>query len=177
MLLNYGIGKDPWVSLRLQGDPTSPYWRKSVLNIHWKDWCWSWNLSTLATWCEELTHWKRPQCWERLKVRGEGDERGWGGWMASPIQWTWVLANFGSWWWTEKPGALQSMTLQRFGHDWVTELNWKQNQHPVVDMTGVESKPDTVNNRISLESGILGPLIKVNWKLSNRRWQEWTSTF
>ena len=51
----------------LQGDPTSPSYRKSVLNIHWKDWCWRWNSNTLATSCEELTHWKRLWCWERLK--------------------------------------------------------------------------------------------------------------
>ena len=63
---------------------------KSVPNIHWKDWCWSWSLNTLATWCEELTHLKRPCCWERLKAGGEGDDRGWDGWMASPTQWTWV---------------------------------------------------------------------------------------
>ena len=50
--------------------------RKSVLNIHWKDWCWSWSSNTLATWCEELTHLKRPWCWERLKAGGEGDNRG-----------------------------------------------------------------------------------------------------
>ena len=55
----------------------------------WKDWCWSWNSNTLATWCEELTHWKWNWCWARLKA-GEGDDRGWGGWMASPTQWTWV---------------------------------------------------------------------------------------
>ena len=59
----------------------------------WKDWCWSWNSNTLATWCEVLTHLKRPWCWERLKAAGEGDDRGWDGWMASPTQWTWVWAN------------------------------------------------------------------------------------
>ena len=59
MLLNCGVGEDSWESLGLQGDPTSPFWRKSVLVIHWKDWCWNWNSSTLATWCEELTQWKR----------------------------------------------------------------------------------------------------------------------
>ena len=62
----------------------------SVLGIHWKEWCWSWNSNTLAIWCEELTHLKRPWCWERLKAGGEGDDRGWDGWMASPTQWTWV---------------------------------------------------------------------------------------
>ena len=64
------------------------WWRRSVLGVHWKDWCWSWNSNTLATWCEEVTHWKRPWCWERLKAGGEGDNRGWDGWMASSTQWT-----------------------------------------------------------------------------------------
>ena len=63
-------------------------WRKSVLNIHWKDWCWSWNSNTLATWCEELTYWKRPWCWEGLRAEGEGENRGWDGWMASLTRWT-----------------------------------------------------------------------------------------
>ena len=79
---------------------------------------------TLATWCEELTHWKRPRCWERLKAGGERVDSGWDGWMASPTRWTWVWVNSGSWWWTGRPGVLQSMGLQTVGHDWVTELNW-----------------------------------------------------
>ena len=91
------------------------------LNVHWKDWCWSWNSSTLATWCEELSHWKRPWCWERPKA-GEGDDRGWDGWMASPTWWTRIWASSGSWCWSGKPGVLQSMGLQRAGHDWVTLL-------------------------------------------------------
>ena len=82
-------------------------------------------LNTLVTWCEELTCWKRPWCWERLRARGEGDNRGWDGWMASPTQWTWVWASSGSWWWTGRSGVLQSMGLQRVGHDWATELNWR----------------------------------------------------
>ena len=113
-----------WESLGLQGDPTSPSWRKSVLDVHWKDWYWSWNSNTLATWCEELTHLKRLWCWERLKVGGEGDDRGWDVWMASSTRWTWVLASSGCWWWTGKPGELQSMGLQRVRHNWETELNW-----------------------------------------------------
>ena len=64
--------------------------QKSVLNIHWNDWCWSWNSNTLATWREEQIHLKRPWCWERLKAGEEGDNRGWDGWMASPTRWTWV---------------------------------------------------------------------------------------
>ena len=69
--------------------------RKSVLNVHWKNWYW--NSNTLATWCKELTHWKKPWYWERMKA-GEGDDRGWDGWMASPTQWTWVWVSSGSWW-------------------------------------------------------------------------------
>ena len=80
-------------SLELQADPTSPSWR-SLLSVHWKDWCWSWNSSTLATWCEELIHWKRPWCWEKLKA-GEGDDRGWDGWMASTTRWD---VSFGKLW-------------------------------------------------------------------------------
>ena len=82
-------------------------------------------LDTLATWCEELTHWKRLWCWERLRAGGEGDDREWVGWMASPTQWTWVWVDSGSWWWTGRPGVLQFMVLQRVGHDWATELNWR----------------------------------------------------
>ena len=107
--LNCGVGEDSWESLGLQGDPISSSSRKSVLKIHWKDWWWSWNSNTLATWCEELTHWKRPWCWERLKTGGEGEDRGWDGWMISPTWWTWVRACSGSWWWTGRPGTLQSM--------------------------------------------------------------------
>ena len=126
MLLNCGVGEDSWEDLELQGDQTSQSLRKSVLNIHWKGWCWSWNSNTLATWWEELTHLKKPWCWERLKAGGEGDIRGWDGWMASPTWWAWVWASSGSWWWTGKPGVLQSMGSQRVGHDRVTELNWRK---------------------------------------------------
>ena len=77
--LQYCIGEDSWESLGLKGDPSSPSWRKSVLSIHWKVCCWSWSSNTLAAWCEELTHWKRPWSWEWLKAGGEGDDRGWGG--------------------------------------------------------------------------------------------------
>ena len=79
----------------------------------------------LTTWCKVLTHWKIPWCLERLQVGGERDDRGWGGWMASLTQWTWVWVNSGSWWWTGRPGMLQSMESQRVRHDWVTELNWR----------------------------------------------------
>ena len=123
MLLNCGVGEDSWESLGLQGDPTSPFWRRSALGFLWKEWCWSWNSSTLATSCEELTHWKRLWCWEGLWAGGERDDRGWDGWMASRTRWTWVWVNFRSWWWTGMPGVLRFMGLQRVGHDWAAELN------------------------------------------------------
>ena len=118
------LEKTLWESLRLQGDPTSSSWKRSVLGVHWEDWCWSWNSNTLATWCEQSTHLKRPWSWERLKAGGEGEDRIWDGWMASPTQWTWVWVDSGSWWWTGRPGVLWFMGSQRVGHDWVTELNW-----------------------------------------------------
>ena len=65
-----------------------------------------------------------PWCWERLREGGEGDDRGWDDWMASPTQWTWVWVGYVSWWWTGRPGMLQFMGSQRVGHDWATELNW-----------------------------------------------------
>ena len=100
--------------------------KRSVPSVHWKDWCWSWNSNTLATWCEELTHRKRPWCWEGLGAGGEGDGKGWDGWMASLTWCTWVSVNSGSWWWTGRPGVLRFVGSQRVGHDWVTELNWIQ---------------------------------------------------
>ena len=95
-----------------------------LLGVLWKEWCWSWNSSTLATSCEELTHWQRLWCWEGLGAGGEGDDRGWDGWMASLTQWTWVWVNSGSWWWTGRPGVLRFMGSQRVAHDWATEQNW-----------------------------------------------------
>ena len=96
--------------------------KESVLNIHWKDWCWSWNSNTLATWCEEQTHWKRPWCWERLKARGEVDDRGRDGWMASLTQWTWVWVSSRS---GDGQGGLACCSL--WGHkesDMTEQLNW-----------------------------------------------------
>ena len=126
MLLKCGVGEDSWGSLGLQGDPTSPFWRRSALGFLWKEWSWSWNSSTLATSCEELTHWKRLWCWEGFGARKEGDDRGWDGWMASLTRWTWVWVNSWSWWWTGRPGVLRFMGSQRVGHDWANELNWTE---------------------------------------------------
>ena len=101
---------------------SGPFWRRSALGLLWREWCWSWNSSTLATSCEELTHWKRLWCWEGLGAGGEGDDRGCDGWMASLTRWTWVWVNSGSWWWTGRPGMLRFMGSWRVGHDWATEL-------------------------------------------------------
>ena len=94
--------------------------------------------------CQELAHWKRPWCWEWLKTGGEGDNRGWHGWIASLTWWTWVWASSESWWWTGKAGVLWSIGSQRVRHDWATELNWTEtyavhslgqllNKHPCVE--------------------------------------------
>ena len=90
--------------------------------------CWSWNSNTLATWCEELIHWKRPWCWERSKA-GEGDDRGWDGWMASVTQWTCVGASSGSWWWTGNPDMCP-WGSQRVEHNWATGLDWTEHCLP-----------------------------------------------
>ena len=81
---------------------------------------------TLATCFEELTHLKRPWCWERLRAGGEGDNRGWDDWMASLTQWTWVCVGSRCWWWIARPGVLQFMGLQRVRYNWTTELNWTE---------------------------------------------------
>ena len=85
--------------------------------------CFPWGRThTLAPWCDELTHLKRPWCWERLRAWGEGDDRGWDDWMTSPTQWTWVWVNFGSWWWTGRPGVLCSCSQKE--SDMTERLNW-----------------------------------------------------
>ena len=92
-----------------------------IAYIHWKDWCWSWNSNTLATSCEELTHLKRPWCWER-KVGREGDDRGRDGWMASLTWWTWIWVSSRNWWWT---GGLEySNPWGRKELDITERLNW-----------------------------------------------------
>ena len=96
-------GTQSWIFRRTDAEAeTAILWPPDVKNwLIWKDWS-----------------------WERLKVEGERDCRGWDGWMASPTQWRRVWVNSGSWQWTGRPGVLQSTGLQRVGHNWTTELNW-----------------------------------------------------
>ena len=131
---NWLIGKDPEKLKAGEGDdrgwdgwmalPTQWTW----VWVNSRTWSWTGRPGMLQSmgsqrvrhdWATEL-NW----CWERLKAGEEGDDRGWDGWMASPTQWTWVWVNSRTWWWTGRPGVLQSMRLQRVGHDWATELNW-----------------------------------------------------
>ena len=127
----------PWIARR----SNQSILKKSVLNIHWKDWCWGWSSNTLATWCEELTHWKRPRCWERLKSGGEGtaeDEMiGWHHWLdahefeqapgAGDRQWSLAYCSP----WVHK----ESDTTERLNwtdplkvavHTMISSLEWKQ---------------------------------------------------
>ena len=120
MLLNCGLGEDSWESLGLAKRSNqsilkeiSPEYSLEGLMLKVKLQYFGYLMRS---------HWKRPWCWERLKVGGEGDDRGWDGWMASPTRWTWFWVSSRSWWWIGKPGMLQSMGLQRVRHDWATEL-------------------------------------------------------
>ena len=84
----------------------------------------SWNPNILATWCEELTHWKDPDAGKDWRWEKKGDDRGWDGWMASLTWWMWIWVNSRSWWWIGRPGVLRFMGSQRVRHDWATEVNW-----------------------------------------------------
>ena len=121
---NCGVGEDSWESLGLQGDPTSPFWRRSALGFLCKEWCWSWNSSTLATSCEALTHWKSLWCWERLGAGGEGDDRGWDGWMAY-----WLDGHESEWTPGVGDGQGGLACCDSWGHkesDMTERLNWTE---------------------------------------------------
>ena len=127
----------------------NPKGNQSWIFIGIFQWCWGWNSNILATWCEELTFLKRLWCWERLKVGEEGDDKWWDGWMTSLTQWTWVWVNSGCWWWTWKPGVLQSMGWQRVRCDWETELNWTWCLRGVpTDTSGKEPLPANAGDLI-----------------------------
>ena len=161
-----------WIRYILGHRTRSPSQRKSVQNIHWKDWCWIWNSNTLATWCKD--RWKRPWCWERLKVGEEEDNRGWDGWMASPTWWTWVWASSGSWWWTGRPGVLQSMGSQRVRHGWATELR-KLSSHSVHEvLTHLDYYCRHSEVSVSWEDTVRGCWKSYIWGRYNG-WDTWTA--
>ena len=123
MLLNCGVEEDSWESLGLQGDPTSPKGDQSWVFIERTDA----EAETPILWPPHAKSWlfgKDPDAERDLGAGGEGDDRGWDGWMASLTRWTWVRVNSGSWWGTGRPGVLRFMGLQRVGHDWATDLIW-----------------------------------------------------
>ena len=124
--------EEDWVPRLLRVPWIAQWWNQSILKEISPEYSLEGmmlKLQFFAPWCKELTHWKRPQCWERSRAGGEGDNRGWDGWMASPTQWTWVWASSRSWWWTWRPGTVQSMGLQKVGHNLATE---QQQQLPLM---------------------------------------------
>ena len=120
---NCGAGEDSWKQGQQGAQTLVSILREINPEYSWKDWCWSWSSSILVIWCEQTTHCKIP---EAGKDWGQGEEgiRGWDGWTASLMQWTWTWANSGRWWGTGSPAVLLSFGSQRIGHDWATELNW-----------------------------------------------------
>ena len=126
LLSNCGVEEDsyrvPWSARRSH----QSILKEITLNTHWKDWCWGWSFNNLANWCKQLTRWKRPWCWERLKAKGEEGSRGWNDQIASLIRWTWTWANSRRQWGTGRPGALQSVGSQRVRHDLAIE---QEQQH------------------------------------------------
>ena len=106
----------------------NPLGCKEIKPINSQSWifigCWSWSSNTLTTWCKDLTDWKRPWCWERLKAGGEGAYRGWDGSMETLNQWAWVWASSRSWWWTGKPGRCSPWGCKE--SDMTERLNWTE---------------------------------------------------
>ena len=121
-LADWGRRQVPCGPCKEAGFLALTFYLEIILKLQKSNRCWSWSSNTLATWCKELTHLKRPWCWARLKAGGEDNDRGWDGWMTSLTQWTWVWVNSGSWWWTGRPGVLLHGVIKN-GHDWATKLN------------------------------------------------------
>ena len=142
MLLKCGVGEDSWESLRLQGGPTSlskgdqPWVFIGRTNIE---------AETPILWPPDVKSWslKRPWCWERLKVGGEGDDRWWDGWMASLTQWTWVWVNSGSWWWTREAWHVVVHDVPE--SDTTERLNWRFKINDVKRKKGKEKSAEKIS--------------------------------
>ena len=138
MLLNCGVGEDSWESWDCkESQPVNLKGNQLWLFIGRTDA----EAETPILWPPhaKLTHWKKPWCWEGSRAWGEGDDKRWEGWMASPTQWTSVWVNSRSWWWTGRPGMLRFMRSQRVGHDWATELNWTELKQCFSTVTGYQT--------------------------------------
>ena len=119
MLLNCGVGLESPLDCK-EIQPVHPKGDQSWVFIGRTDA----EAETPILWLPHAKiHWKRPWWWEGLGAGGEGDDRGWDGWIAAPTLWIWVWVNSGSWWWTGRPGVLRFMGSKRVRHDWATELN------------------------------------------------------
>ena len=156
MLLNCCVGKDSWESFGLQGDQTSQSWRKSILNIHWREWCWSGRSNILATWCNKPTRWQRLWCWERLKARGEGNDRGGDDWITSLTQWVSDIS--------VRIAHLQEMAKDREAwaccHPWVAKSwTWLNDWTPV--------RGDTRELPLSFSSPCESAVSAVTWQLGS----------
>ena len=136
----------------------------------WREWCWSWNSSTLATSCEELTHWKRLWCWEGLRVGGKGDDKGWDGWMASPTRWMvssselWEMVMDREAWHATIHGVAKSRTRLS---DW-TELNWNKNYFTLLSVTATY--------RVAKSQTWLSDSTELNWTENSSKNSRKTST-
>ena len=139
------------------------FWTLEFSGTHSNSWLHTWVTDVYLVACEKcwwqgerstvcltirllFTHWKRLWCWEGLGAGGEGDNRGWDGWVASLTRWTWVWVNSRSWWWTGRPGLLWFMGSQRVGHNWATELNWTELKSINGHLLSVNYTPGTIVN-------------------------------
>ena len=164
MLLNCGAGEDlrvSWTAGRSNQvvlKEINPEYSLEGLMVKLKS-------NTLATWCEELTYWKRPWCWGRLRVRGEGGNRGWDGWMASSTQWTWIWANSGRQWRTGKPGGLQPMGLRTQLSDWTTDLLTQKS----LEKTMIWKTPWSIEIHNRINTLIKDPGAGKDWRQKEKR--------
>ena len=122
---------------------------------------------TPIVWSPHMKSWLIGTGWKGLGAGGEGDDRGWDGWMASLTRWTWVWVNSGNWWWTGRPGMFRFLGLQRVRHDWVAEVKWTENHLSILTVIGLAKK--------CIQVKLFG---QSNTKESapGKQWEEWIIT-